>query len=362
MNDAAAFRNEVAEEVAIEEALLSRLRSGRGRSAISNVIVIALIVASMILIFLQTYVLMVWLIVAILLYSYNFIIILIPTTTKRIRPEERNTVRGIDKAHKWLAVKLLMKKKRLAIEIGLTVFLGGMVPLALSFSLMFGIALAFLLYFGLVVNLLDPQVVLIAVIQIAFILSFYLVMIAIEPQAQGITRIARTYKGRIGEARSHGRTALILVMMVVVAIVTMSTALVLGAILLPGYTLITIFNQIQMQGGSSILIVAFVTVAQLVIMRHFQGIASRRMAISLLRTRIDRLKSEVLRPLEDLANPGAYSSDMGSNSLADLRKTYYSIAIYDIIRQDIFGVSPIYLVGPRLRYVLDDKVLAHLGG
>ena len=40
--------------------------------------------------------------------------------------------------------------------------------------------------------------------------------------------------------------------------------------------------------------------------------------------------------------------------LKDLKKKYYSIAIYDIIRQDIFGYSPVYLVGPRLRYVLDE--------
>ena len=46
-------------------------------------------------------------------------------------------------------------------------------------------------------------------------------------------------------------------------------------------------------------------------------------------------------------------------SLKYLKKKYYSIVIYDIIQQDIFGYSPIYLVGPRLRYVLDEGVLSH---
>jgi hypothetical protein len=362
VDEAAALRNEVAEEVAIEEALLSKLSNGQARDILPNLIVFALIASVVVLIFLQSYVLMIWLIVGILLYSYNFIIILIPTTTKRIRPEEKNAIRRMDKGDRWLAFRLLMKKKRLAIEVGLTVFLGGMVPLAFSFSLIFGIGLVFSLYFGFVARLIDPQVVFVVVIQIAFILSFYVMMIALEPQAQGITRIAITYRGKIGEARSQGRMALLLVMMIIVAIVTMITVLALGAILLPGYTLLTIFNSVQMRGGSSILIVAFVTVAQLVIMRHFQGIASRRMAISLLRMRIDRLRTKALQPLDALVNAEHHQSERNSALLFTLRRAYYSIAIYDIIKQDIFGISPIYLVGPRLRYLMNDKVLAHFDG
>ena len=43
----------------------------------------------------------------------------------------------------------------------------------------------------------------------------------------------------------------------------------------------------------------------------------------------------------------------------DIRRSYYAMAVYDIVEVDIFGRSPVYLVGPRLKYVLDDKVLNH---
>ena len=85
----------------------------------------------------------VWLIIAILLYSYNFLILLIPTTTQRIRPEDKDLSPMIDKKRSWLAVRLLLKKRKLAIEIGLTVLLGGIVPLSLSFSIIFGLAMFF---------------------------------------------------------------------------------------------------------------------------------------------------------------------------------------------------------------------------
>ena len=46
--------------------------------------------------------------------------------------------------------------------------------------------------------------------------------------------------------------------------------------------------------------------------------------------------------------------------MEDLKRRFYSIAIYDVIGHDIFGHFPVYLVGLRLRYVLDEDVIEHL--
>jgi hypothetical protein len=92
-------------------------------------------------------------------------------------------------------------------------------------------------------------------------------------------------------------------------------------------------------------------------MRHFQGIMSRWMAVNLLKNRLVDLNKEVLIKLDAL-EPAPEGKDKDA-ALLELKRKYYSIAIYDIIEQDIFGYSPIYMVGPRLRYVLDDRVIAH---
>jgi membrane protein implicated in regulation of membrane protease activity len=362
-DEVAAFRKEVEEEVVFEEATLKKLSKSRKRDSLGHILAVCLIAILIILIFTRPYFFLLWLIVGILLYSYNFIIILIPTTTKRIRPYEKGILRNLDTDHKWLAIKLLLKKKRLAIEIGLTVFLGGMVPLALSFSIIFGIGLFFALNFGFLIHLIDWQVAFVIASQIVFILLFYMTMVALEPQAQGIMRIALTYKERIGEARSRGRMALITIVMFIIALVMLITMISLGAILFPGFTLVTTLNALRIPEGIDIPVIFFVILAQLVVMRHFQGVASRRMAVGLLHKRIERLKGEVLAPLEAWTKEEKHVDEKGHDSqFRAIKKNYYSIAIYDIIEQDIFGLLPIYLVAPRLRYVLNDKVLSFFGG
>jgi hypothetical protein len=121
---------------------------------------------------------------------------------------------------------------------------------------------------------------------------------------------------------------------------------------------VAILVQVDDWGWGSIVILIFVAWAQLVIMRHFQSASSRKIVMIILADRIRRMKEEVLDPLETWTDGGFCLDRAGfQQAFRTLRKNFYSIAIYDIIRLDLFGLSPVYLVGPRLRYVLNDKVL-----
>ena len=44
--------------------------------------------------------------------------------------------------------------------------------------------------------------------------------------------------------------------------------------------------------------------------------------------------------------------------LGAIKTKYCGLAIYDITEQNFFGYGSIFLVAPRLRYALDDAVLA----
>jgi hypothetical protein len=96
----------------------------------------------------------------------------------------------------------------------------------------------------------------------------------------------------------------------------------------------------------------------LVVMRHFQGIISRRMAVKRLKNRLLDFNDDVLSKLNELESET--EGPKKEAILEDLKSRYYSIAIYDLIEQDIFGYSRIYLFGLRLRYMLDEDVLAHI--
>jgi hypothetical protein len=353
----AAFRKEVAAEVACEEEMLQKLKEPRSNEKYGHLASFVLTSLVIVLIFMQNSIFILWLIIAILLYSYNFVIMLIPTTTERIRPDDKELAPVIDKERKWLAFRLLLKKKKLAIEIGLTILLGGMVPLSLGFSIIFGLAMFFAVYFGFLAHVIAGQAALLMVVQITFIIMFYVLMLLIEPQAQGITKIAISFKQKFDSARSKGRKAYFIIVLAMIGVITVAGVLVIGAMLLPGLILPSFFADINMFPNVDLTLIALVFVSQLVIMRHFQGIMSRWMAVNLLKTRLNDLNMEVLGKLDGLE---AMPEDEGTLAqLKGLKKKYYSIAIYDVIRQDLFGYSPVYMVGPRLRYVLDEGVIEH---
>ena len=353
----AAFRDEVHAEISCEEEMLKKLQEPRTHDKYGHLLSFLLTSIIIVLIFMQNSIFIVWLIIAILLYSYNFLLMLIPTTTERIRPDDKDIAPVINKEKRWLALRLLLTKKKLAIEIGLTILLGGLVPLSLSFSIIFGLALFFAVYFGFLAHIIAGQAVLLIVVQIAFIILFYLLMVFLEPQAQGITKLALSFKAKFDEAKIKGKKAYYLLVLSMISLITVAGVLVIGAMLLPGFILPSFFEDATLFPSVDISIIILVFVSQLVIMRHFQGIMSRWMAINLLKSRIKDLNKDVLGWLAVLET--APNEEGIKASLKYLKKKYYSIVIYDIIQQDIFGYSPVDLVGPRLRSVLDEGVFSH---
>ena len=356
--DLSSFRQEVANEISSREGKLHKIQEHRTGGVLGHLVALGLISIIIFLIFQQYSVFILWLIIAILLYSYNFVILLVPTTTGIIRPDDKDVAPIIIKERKWFAVRLLLKNRKLAIEIGLTVLLGGIVPLALSFSIIFGIAMFFVLYFGFFSHIIADQTTIFIVIQIALVLLFYIMMLIIEPQAQGFTRIARSFRQKLNAARSKGRTAYLVVILAMIVVISVVVVLVVGAMMLPGFLLPALFDDLKLFSIIDLPMIFLVFVSQLLIMRHFQVILSRRMAVKLLKERLDELNREVLAKLDDLDS--VKEGDRKEARLEDLKRRFYSIAIYDLIGSDIFGHFPVYLVGLRLRYVLDEDVIEHI--
>ena len=82
------------------------------------------------------------------------------------------------------------------------------------------------------------------------------------------------------------------------------------------------------------------------------------MAQRRVKQRLLEFNNDVLIKLNELAI--VQDNEKKQTALEDLKGRYYSIAIYDLIDQDIFGYSPIYLFGVRLRYVLDEDVIQYI--
>jgi hypothetical protein len=135
--------------------------------------------------------------------------------------------------------------------------------------------------------------------------------------------------------------------------------LVIGAMLLPGFTLGTMWFHLGQLTMIEFLSLILVLVVQIFVMRHFQALSSRSMALRLVNMRIDVIRTKVLAPLDALMLRSELNEEQFEAEFFIIRRTFYSIAIYDVFESDLFGRSPVFLVGPRLKFLLDDKVLNH---
>ena len=356
--DLTSFKKEVSAEIASEERMLRNLQTPTSNDKYGHLISAVLIVLMAFLIFRQNSVFILWLIIGILLYSYNYIIFFIPTTVESIRPDDKDVAPILIKERKWFALRLLLKKRKLAIEIGLTIFLGGVLPLFLSFSIIFGLGLFFALYFGFFTHIIAPDTIEFIVAQIILIILYYGMMLVLKPQAQGITKIARKMKEKLAAAKAIGRASYLVLILSLVGVIAVACVLVIGVMILPGLLLSMLWGDLGLYSIIDIPMILLVFAIQLTVMRHFHGIISRRMAIKRLKNRLIDFNHDVLAPLEKLDS--MQEGDKKEAVLGDLKSKFYSIAIYDLIEQDIFGYSRIYLFGVRLRYMLDEEVLAHI--
>ncbi len=112
-----------------------------------------------------------------------------------------------------------------------------------------------------------------------------------------------------------------------------------------------------MPQGLGVVSLSFILGAQVVIMRHFQGISSRKMAINVLRKRIATLKNDILLKIEGEASVAGLDQEHHDEVIETARIKYCCLIIYDIAEHSFFGYAPVYMVAPGMRYAKEDKVL-----
>jgi hypothetical protein len=356
------FRQEVADEIGREEALVKKVKQHPLYFDIFHPLAYALLVFMFLIIIYNPLLLIPWVIVGLLLYSYNFIILLIPTTaSEKVTVKERTDFEVLYRQFRELFVHLILRRKRLAAEVGMTLFLGGMVPLAVPFFLILGMGLFFAVLFGFITHSIAEGVASVIILQTTVILAFYALMTYLEPQSQGISKFASKLRIRLGRARFKGRRALTFIIIVIAGLVTLTIVVFIGAILLPGETLIIVTADFKAPGVLNVPIMFSILCVQALIMRHFQGITSRNIAVELLNTRIEKLRKDVLEPVDEWSlqanDPDASHYCIDMNAVKGL---YYSIVMYDIVEQNIFGFAPIYLIAPKIKLIHNEKILAYV--
>ena len=338
-------------ELAETKDFIRRLERPTPNRALVTVFVICLILASAALMLIFEKWVLIWFIVAFLLYSFNFIVWFLPTTKIRGTRSKREHInlKGVD--FKGPIRFLLKRRKILGVEVFLTIFLAGMVPLGASFYALFGLGLPYVFYYGSAPGHIYPWHVFSLVTQVCVILAFFGLLLVIGPETRGFSRLGRFLKGRVGRARLRGTEALIISVTVVAVAMALLGALFVGAMLLPGGTLNDLMRSLGRDGGLNFILAIFALLVEFVIMRQLQSISSRRMARKLLVDRIVLLE-EIER---GLGSPG-----LDLEGFEGAARSFYGLVLLKVYENNFLGRWPVYVIGPEVRYLLDQSALAYM--
>ncbi len=352
------FSEEARAELARQQDLLELVKEERRKQWRGTIVPLLLLVLTGVLIFQYPKALWSWFIASLVLYSWNFLFLLLPTTRKGVQNSGNVVKQRKSKEQRRLAYRRLLGKPKLTIEIIITLFLGRMVPLTIGFTLILGLGLIVLIGFVLTDYKAVAGLARLIITQVVLIFIFYTLVNFLEPQTQGVSEIARSWKKRMGAAKLKGRTASFIVKSAAVAVLVTVAIIFIGALVIPGYTFLTLLTSLKDYGILDVLLFIGIFLEQFWIMRTFQSVMSSRMAHHVLNSRIDNLQELVVRANgissmteEDLAR---------CDALQAVTREFYSLMLYDVYRIDLFGRSPVYLIGPRKKYVFDEKVLCHV--
>lgn len=331
--------------------------SGRSRNTLIMVLLLAVSTA---IVYTWYEALLLWVIVTFLLYSFNYIVFFLPITRHPVelrRGRPRSAGRPIAAPLRYI----LRERRRFMVEVLATMFLVGLVPLARSFFVLFGVGLVFTVYHGAMLGELPVHLTAGLVVQILVIMGYFVLVVMISPQTQGFTDIARNIRSRIRTARTRSMSAYIRSVSLAGLLAAAVSLMAIGAILLPGRTIDSLI--VFLHGGSiaHILVSAAILVAEFFIMRVLQSRGSRTMAVALIDDKLDALRSGCADPLDDLIAEAGGASEVDGDRYEDVLNTFYPIAIYEVVETNILGRLPVYLVVPDVDLLFDLEALEHIG-
>lgn len=355
------IRSKVQGEADLYQRMLESVRVPGTKEHAYILAIVPLLIISTVVLIAWSEALVLWVIVTFFLYSFNYLVFFLPITRHPgwRRKRERPTWRSV-----WSLIWYLLRERRgFAIEMGLTMFLVGMVPLARSFFVLFGFGLVFTLYHGMFTGELPMGLTVDLIVQILVIMGYLVMVVTISPQTQGFTQLVRDIKLRVRSARSKGMAAYAWALVLSSVLAVAVSLVAAGAILLPGKTIDTLNDFLQFDINVHILAFVVMLVAEFFVMRALQSRGSRHMALALIERKAEALRVECLVPLDALIAGARACKEVNVDKgrFEKILCDYYQTAIYDVVETNLLGRMPVFLVVPNTDLLLDREALRYVG-
>jgi len=245
------------------------------------------------------------------------------------------------------ALKRLTQQRNSLYELGWNLFFINCQPLAPGFLVLFALSSVFALAGWLVSGEFEPYSAVVVVIQSAAIIVFYVAIVYVQPYSRGFFAGILGMQSRIKERYNEAWTQGLKYALTVAVVTTVAGIIFIAAIVLPGVTYNSFTSteaDIELRAG----MFALIFLTQMIVVRHLQGGYSRTLVYSLLSSRIETIREEVLSVVADLAS--ASPRDTVTPRMAeDLERITLDLARYRALKIDyasLFGYFPVSMVTP----------------
>ncbi len=257
-------------------------------------------------------------------------------------------------ADKTETLKGLSRQRRYLYELGWNLFFMNCQPLAPGFLVLFALSSVFA-FAGWVINgEFESYSSIIVIVQSAAIIIFYTAIVHVQPYSRGfftgMLGVHSRFKERYEEAWSQGlKYALTAVVLVIV-----TGIIFIAAIFLPGFTYNSFKSaEVDIHIGAGTFALIFLT--QMIFVRHLQGKYSRRLVHSLLKSKIETIRGEVLPAVSNLGS-GSLSDGVTPQMQDDLEKINLDLIRHQMLKIDyrsLFGYFPVCLINPDIGAIMN---------
>ncbi len=306
-----------------------------------------------------------WIMASFIFLMINPFLLLLPTDRDDLRSYVRHLIdlkdrerKSIEEIVSWKslekgaaipadaigALRRLTQQRRSLYELGWNLFFINCQPLAPGFLVLFALSSVFALLGWLVNGDFASYSAVIVVIQSAAIIVFYGAIVYVQPYSRGFFAGMLGMQSRIRERYNEAWSQGLKYALTVAVVTTVAGVIFIAAIVLPGVTYKSFTSaEADIELGAGMFALIFLT--QLIIVRHLQGGYSRTLVHSLLSSRIEAIREEVLPALAIAPQSGAVTPETAE----DLERVTLDLARYRALKIDyvsLFGYFPVCMVTP----------------
>lgn len=245
------------------------------------------------------------------------------------------------------ALKRLTQQRNSLYELGWNLFFINCQPLAPGFLVLFALSSVFALAGWLVNGEFGPYSTAIVVIQSAAIIVFYVAIVYVQPYSRGFFAGILGMQSRIKERYNEAWTQGLKYALTAAVVTTVAGVIFIAAIVLPGVTYNSFTSaeaDIELRAG----MFALIFLTQMIVVRHLQGGYSRTLVYSLLSSRIETIREEVLSVVADLASV-SLRNGVTPRMAEDLERITLDLTRCRALKIDyasLFGYFPVCMVTP----------------